>query len=408
MEPSSHQLPLSLSEVVDKWNAILGNQGRPCPTGYVYATELVLANFRQLRDVFRPHAEVFVSLKANPHPSLARELAREGAAFDAASVGELEVAMSARRGVDRAGEVSLVGPGKSEDLLRKALDSGVQQIVVESAAELRRLGSLLGSPGVPPLPRILLRVNPAHSVSPANEIMGGRASQFGIDEHEVPAVVMEAKELGIGCVGLHFFLGSQLRSADSLIANVQTAQASALEIVERTGMRVEYVNLCGGFGIPHEFEDPTLDLAAVAQATRDSLSQIREVTRVPVVGMIEAGRYIYGNAGVYVCKVVELKRSRGDEFVIVDVGITGFSRPAVRWGEEHPIWKLGEPLRKGEGTRCTVVGPTCLPGDVLAAEAWLREPHEGDILVVGNAGAYGHSMSLLHWSSLPEVREVVV
>jgi diaminopimelate decarboxylase len=238
--------------------------------------------------------------------------------------------------------------------------------------------------------------------------MGGRPSQFGIDESEMPAAIALAGELGIECAGLHFFLGSQLRSTEAVVANIETARVSALGLAKRTGMSLSFINLCGGFGIPHTLADPVLDLETIADAAHATLDEIRQTTGSPVTGMIEAGRYIFGDAGVYRCRVVETKRSRGTLFVIVDVGISGFSRPAVAWGEQHPVWKLGDPYLEGDGTQCVIVGPTCLPGDVIASGAWLQRPEEGDTLVVGNAGAYGYSMSLLRWASLPMVDEVVL
>src|SRR5262249_21366425 len=158
---------------------------------------------------------------------------------------------------------------------------------------------------------------------------------------------------------------------------------------------VSFLNVGGGFGIPHRASDPVVDLGAIeARLTtlRQSLAHLQGET--PAL-LIESGRYIFGDGGVFVCQVVDVKRSRAGWYVLVDCGITGCSRPALRWGEEHPVWKLGDPL--GAGTPYTVVGPTCLPGDVLGENVILERPQVGDLIVVGCAGAYGYTMSMRDW-----------
>jgi diaminopimelate decarboxylase len=238
--------------------------------------------------------------------------------------------------------------------------------------------------------------------------MSGRPTQFGIDEEVVPTAIRAASDHSIDVVGLHFFLGSEIHSTKALCDNLETVKEATLKIVEQTGVEVSRLSLGGGFGIPQKPGQEIVDLPAVGKLAQKIITDLEQQLGREIAAQVEAGRYVFGDAGVYLCRVLEVKRSRGKIFAIVDSGVSGFSRPIVKWGGFHPIWKLGTDYLVDRGTLCTIVGPTCLPGDILGEEVLLPSVKEGDILVVGNAGAYGFSMSMVRWGSLEQVTEVVV
>lgn len=384
------------------WNELLRRKRLSTPI-YVYSPERMVENYHELERYFHPDVRIFVSLKANPHPLLAKELGRVGASFDISSALEARIARAAIS-TDSASTTSLVGPGKSARLLRICARYGIDQLVFESAAELKQYASARTAFRNSPV--LLARINPRTSSFSANEIMGGEPRQFGMDEEFFEDFIKMASNYGIQIEGLHFFLGSQIHNSDELCANFEAASESARKLAHT--IKISRISLGGGFGIPQFIGDPAVDLEKVAAFARQEISRIAETANQAVAGQIESGRYIFGDAGVYLCTVLEVKRSRGRTFVIVDCGVTGFSRPVVKWGEAHQIWKLGNDYLPDLGTECTVVGPTCLPGDVLGDNVHLDSPKEGDVLAVGNAGAYGYTMSLLKWGSLPIIREVLL
>ncbi|MDQ6949741.1 MAG: hypothetical protein M3256_26720, partial [Actinomycetota bacterium] len=336
---------------------------------------------------------MLVSVKANPNPSLLDALSRAGASFDVGSSGELQLI----RSLSKSSYLSLVCPGKTAPLLREAMDLRVDQVVLDSAEECRRYADVLARVPAKVPQSALLRVNPVRPCVDAGEIMGGLPAQFGIDEERLPEALGAAVSRGLDIAGTHFFLGSQIRSTKAICGNFRAAAETTLAVSHATDLRIRTINFGGGFGIPHQDSDSTLDLVEIAETAESSLNALHRALGRPVAGQVEAGRFIFGDAGVYACRIIEVKESRGIRFVVVDSGMTGFTRPAASWGEDHPIWKLGCDYLAGPALdveKYVVVGPTCFSGDILGRETYLSRPREDDILIVGNAGAYGSTLSL--------------
>lgn len=390
-----------ISALATRWNMLLGEFPAALRTsGYIYDAAAVLRNYARLVVEF-PGCRVLVSVKANPHAELVERLAAVGADFDVASQAELQLV----RAHSGAGSVSAVGPGKPDSFIAACVVDTIQVFVAESRRDLEVLAKTVDSARLV-APRVLLRVNPSGATTAANEIMGGKPSQFGIDEEEIPALVEFCQEVMPGALaGYHYFLGSQIRSAGGVIANIDEIDCS-LQRLRSTGFVPTALNVGGGFGIPHSDDDPEVLLSEVWERIK-LLRETLERSGEDIELMMEAGRYVYGDAGVYVTHVVDIKVSKGIHYVIVDNGISGFTRPALLWGEAHPIWKLGTMPAVGN-TVCTVVGPTCLPGDVIAEGVLLSDPAPGDTLIVGCAGAYGYTMSMHAWGSVGTPSETVI
>jgi diaminopimelate decarboxylase len=393
-----------LNGLAEDWNERLVGLGRVRTPAYVYSQDCLLDRLTALQNAFAKHRmRVLVSVKANPNPMLIKAMLGEKAGMDVASSKELKLVGDAEGSF-----ISLVGPGKSVGLIRAAARMRIDQVVVESMRDLTILARSLGR-GFE-RPAILLRVNPAGQATDANEVMGGRASQFGTDEEDIGQLVKAARDFGAPVAGLHYHLGSQIREIVGIRNNADLAVDSAIRIRERTGVSLRTVNLGGGSGLPHQpGHPPELRPEALADISGEAISRLSSAVGESVDGQIEVGRYLYAPAGVFLCRVVDVKQSRGQRFVITNCGITGFARPAVRWGEWHPVWKLGEAPKYDAGDTFTIVGPTCMPGDLIANQVRLNAPREGDVLVVGLTGAYGYTMSLLDWGSPGrKVAEIVV
>jgi diaminopimelate decarboxylase len=398
-------LPGTVSELADTWNEFLSRGATPTAS-YVYSRDLVLRNWGALNSALQPLCEVLVSLKANPNAVLLQDLAAAGASFDVASPAEIR---AARRALSLAGShssISLVGPGKSALLLRAAVRSSVDVICVESTDEILRLAEVVSrmpSGGL----NVSLRVNPSNPGGDSNEVMGGAPTQFGIDQSEIARALQTSQHLP-HTNGLHFFIGSGFATIEEFQTSIHTSVTATEAIAAENRFYPERVNLGGGLGVPHFSGDEPISLEAVSTVIAAAGDSLATILKSRPLLTLEAGRYVFGNAGVFVCTVLEVKRSKGRAFVIVDCGITGFSRPIVHWGQQHPIWKLGDPYLTEGSSEFSVVGPTCLPGDILGSRVFLDDVQPGDRLLVGNAGAYGYTMSLTNWGSLNRVREVAL
>jgi diaminopimelate decarboxylase len=215
--------------------------------------------------------------------------------------------------------------------------------------------------------------------------------------------------LGIRLSGLHYFLGSQLRTLEAHAENLNAIAASVHRLGERwlESAELPILNVGGGFGIAQQAFEKEVSIEEVAAYYQSAIDEIQEICGVSLEPHLECGRWIFGPSGVFVSRVIDIKQSYGELFVIVESGLSGFSRPAFLWGEPHPLWVLGDPLPEDD-LRCTVVGPTCLPGDVIGRNVRLPQVQIGDPIVVGLAGAYGYSMSALQWGSINPTTEILI
>ncbi|HEY3396947.1 MAG TPA: alanine racemase [Armatimonadota bacterium] len=368
--------------------------GHPTPV-YAYSAARVRANLRRVQ-AHLPGFEVFYSLKPNPSLALCGVLARAGSSAEVSSLGELQTAV---RAGFRPEQILLVGPVKTPEEIAFAVEQGVYALVAESAQELagieteaRRAGRRV---------RVLLRVN-TESGPEAPEVMVGGPSKFGFDEEtlveEVRQVDLRAAYLG----GFQVYAASQVLDAAWIAGHFAHVSSLARELAERLGFAVECLDFGGGFGVPYTPDDPELDLEVVAAAAE----RVRQEWPAPVRLVVELGRYLVADAGVYLTRVVRVKQSRGVGYVITDGGMHGFSRPAFM-RTEHPIRIVSRPAAPPTGP-FRVCGRCCTPLDVLGEAVPLPLPAPGEVLGVFNAGAYGLSMSLVGFMSFGAPAELLV
>ena len=371
---------------------------------FAYDRSAIDDRIRELRSLLPSGIHLHYSIKANPMPAVVHYLAARVDGFDVASAQEMALALDA--GTTPAA-IGFAGPGKSHDDLRRAIASGVN-VHVESQTQLRLVTALGWELGVPP--SVAIRVNPDFQVGQSGMRMGGGAAPFGVDVDQVPALLRELEAREVGLAGFHIFWGSQCLHA----ATVIEAQRQSVELVFRLAsdlhQQLQFVNLGGGFGIPYFPGETPLDVKAVCEAMHDWLPRLRE--RLPgTTPILELGRYLVGEAGIYVCRVIDHKLSRGKTFVITDGGLHHHLAASGNFGQ---VLRRNFPVIIGnrpEGVtreRCHVVGCLCTPLDRLADDIELPEVHIGDFVVVKQSGAYGRSASPLHFLSHPEPVEMLV
>ncbi|GAA3475657.1 type III PLP-dependent enzyme [Streptomyces yanii] len=372
---------------------------------YVYDLDRVDAARGDLFEALPEGFDLYYALKANPHPELTRAL-REGPGrpcrAEISSVGELSVALAAGHPAD---ECLYTGPGKTDTELDHALAAGVRLFSVESPGDLRRIGAHATRYGV--TVRCLLRVNGATGSANTSIRMTGRPSQFGIDSETLPGLMPDLLAVpGTRIVGAHLYTMSNAKDESGLIAELAHAVALATRLEHEAGMPLEYLDIGGGFASPYAVPGRR----AVYGRLRAELERLLD-ERLPRWRhgaprlACESGRYLVGDSGTLLTRVVNIKESRGSTFVILDTGInavgglSGLGRllPAAV-GVEGPVGDL----------TASLVGPLCTPGDTLGRDIPLPSLRPGDVVAVPNAGAYGVTASLMGFLSRPVPTEVVL
>ncbi|MER7129012.1 type III PLP-dependent enzyme [Streptosporangium saharense] len=356
---------------------------------YVYDGARLTEAMRRLRTWMHAGVEVFYSLKANPNVSVFGLLRAHGARAEVCSLGELRTALMAGAVPD---DIVFLGPGKGDEDLVACLETGVYAIVCEAFDELDRIEYLAGERGL--RQRVLLRINPATAAAGARLAMGGKPRQFGIDE----AAVLAEKDLAhryrnVDLAGVQVYAGTRILDWRTVVANTRYTLDLAERVATVTGMRLDAVDIGGGFGVPYFSGEDELDLAALAEEMNpliDVFLDRHSGTRI----ILESGRYLTADSGVYLVAVRSVKESLGKRFAVTDGGThhhlaaVGLGSPLRR---NFPISLVGsddEP--SGEWN---VTGLLCTPDDTLGKGVALPDLKPGDVLGVHQSGAYGLTAS---------------
>jgi diaminopimelate decarboxylase len=371
---------------------------------YAYDRALLRERVAQLRSALPAAIKLHYAMKANPMPAVVQFMAGLVEGVDVASAGELKVALDA--GAHPA-EISFAGPGKRDPELHQAVAAGVL-VNVESARELPVLAAASQQLGLPA--RVALRVNPDFELKGSGMKMGGGPKQFGVDVELVPEVLAQVRRLGLAFEGFHLFAGSQNLKAESICEAQLKSYELAVRLADYAPSPVRFLNLGGGFGIPYFPGESPLDLAPVGANLEALLGRAaRELPEAAFV--IELGRYLVGEAGVYVCRIVDRKVSRGQVFLVTDGGLHHHLSASGNFGQvvrkNYPVTLV---TRSGGAERevASVVGPLCTPLDLLADRMLLPRAEVGDLAVVYQSGAYGASASPQAFLGHPGCAEVLV
>ena len=371
---------------------------------YIYSRRYMSDRVAALRAALPRELHLHYAMKANPMPDVVRHFAQLVDGIDVASGRELDVALAA--GAAPA-TISFAGPGKSLAELRQAVRAGIV-INVESETELARLATIATETGA--RPRIAIRVNPDFELKTSGMKMSGGPKQFGIDAERVPDVLASLRGGNLEFVGFHIFSGSQNLRAEAIIEAQQKAVQLASELAQSAAAPVRILNIGGGFGIPYFPGERPLDIAPIATHLAALVPRARSLLPEAQL-VIELGRYLVGEAGLYVCRVTDRKISRGSVFLITDGGLHHHLSASGNFGQvlrkNYPV-VVGNRVRGTARETASVVGPLCTPLDLLADRADLARADIGDLIVVLQSGAYGRSASPLGFLSHPEPGEVLV
>ena len=371
---------------------------------YAYSRDLLRARVAQLRHALPPQIKLHYAMKANPMPAVVGLMAGLVDGIDVASAGELQVALDAC--ADPA-EISFAGPGKRDPELRQSVAAGVL-VNVESMRELPVLAAASQELGLPA--RVAVRVNPDFELKGSGMKMGGGPKQFGVDTEQVPDMLAFIAREGLDFEGFHLFAGSQNLRAESICEAQQKSFELALRLAQHAHTPVRFLNLGGGFGIPYFPGERPLDLAPIGQ----NLAAIveRAKNELPQAGIvIELGRYLVGEAGVYVTRIVDKKVSRGHTYLVADGGLHHHLSASGNFGQvvrkNYPV-AIGNRMGSAALEVASVVGPLCTPLDLLADRMELPAAQVGDLAVVFQSGAYGMSSSPQAFLGHPRCVEVLV
>lgn len=356
---------------------------------FVYSKALLDRRVAELRAALPARVGVNFAVKANPHPAVISHMAPQVDGFDIASAGELKLCVAA--GIDPR-RISFAGPGKRDDELEAAIAAGVTLNCESEGEGLRALaiGARLGI-----APRIAIRVNPSFVMTGSGMKMGGGAKQFGVDAEKVPDLAKRLIAGGAEWRGLHIFTGSQTLSADAIIEAQANVLALAAELTGAIGQGCPKLNMGGGLGIPYFPGDTPVDLPRVGAALAERVASLPDVLADTEL-CIELGRYLVGEAGVYLTRVIDRKESHGVTFLVTDGGLhhqlaaSGNFGTVVRRNYPSAIaTRYGaEPTEE-----VNIVGCLCTPLDRLADNAMMPRAEVGDLVAVFCAGAYGASAS---------------
>jgi diaminopimelate decarboxylase len=369
---------------------------------FVYDFGVVAARIARLRAAMPAGLDIHYAIKANPFAPLVAAIAPLVDGLDIASKGEMALALGAKPGA----AISFAGPGKRNDEIEAAIAAGVT-LNLESEGEASRALAAAERLGV--TPRLAVRVNPEIELRGSGMRMGGRASPFGIDADRAAALTKRVIAAGADWRGLHIFAGSQALDPLAIIETQAETLALAARLAGDIGVMPPLVNLGGGFGIPYFPGEEPLDIEAIGRALGDRIESRADILRETRFA-IELGRWLVGEAGVYLTRVIDTKESRGEKFVVVDGGL---HHQLAASGNFGTVVKRNYPVSvatAAAGRPCetvSIVGCLCTPLDRLADKISLPIAAAGDVIAIFMAGAYGLSASPATFLGHPVPAEIL-
>jgi diaminopimelate decarboxylase len=371
---------------------------------YAYDRRLIDARIAELRAALPPSVALHYAIKANPMTALVCHVAHLVDGLDVASAGELRLALDT--GTSPL-NISFAGPGKRDDELAQAIAAGIL-VNVESYREISLLAKLSDRIGLPA--RVAVRVNPDFELKSSGMRMGGGAKQFGIDAERVPDALRQIANAGLAFEGFHIFSGSQNLRVDAICEALGNAFDLAVQLAAHTSSPIGHLNLGGGFGIPYFPADKPLELQPIGARLNELVHRSQDA--LPGTKMIiELGRYLVGEAGLYVCRILDRKISRGKVFLVTDGGLHHHLSASGNFGQvvrkNYPV-AIGNRMQPDELETASIVGPLCTPLDLLADQMSLAPAREGDFVVIFQSGAYGLTASPVRFLGHPEPAEVLV
>lgn len=375
---------------------------------FVYSQSALDKKYALLRDALPPQFSIFYSVKANPNSAIIRHFLPKGCGFEIASAGEFYQALSAG---GRPENIIFAGPGKSVAELEAVLRKNIGEIHVESSLEAERIEKLCQELGV--RAQVALRINPQGEAEGGAMRMGGRPAPFGVDEETMDDVLAALLALPhLNFRGIHLFAGTQILDFSILLTQYRKGLDIARRAAIRSGRPLHTVDFGGGLGIPYFSHEQELDVIQLRSGLRDMMAEIADDPLFANTNfVVEPGRYLVGDSGIYITRVSDIKVSRGKKFVIVDGGMHHHLAASGNLGQtikrNYPVAVLNKMDLPAEET-VEVVGPLCTPLDVLARNVNLPRVAVGDLIGVFQSGAYARAASPLNFLSHATPPEVLV
>ncbi len=370
---------------------------------FVYDLAMVRERIARFRASF-PGVELHYAIKANSFGPLLKAVWEQVDGLDIASAGELRFALDA--GADPRA-ISFAGPGKRDEDLEEAIAAGVV-LNTESEGEVERALAIGARTGA--TPRLAVRVNPDFEIKGSGMRMGGGAKPFGVDAARVPALVKRIIAGGAEWAGFHIFAGSQALDADALIEAQRATLALAASLAGEAGASPPLVNLGGGFGIPYFHGEQAPDVERVARSLLPELSNRPQIVENTIFA-IELGRWLVGECGVYLSRIVDRKESHGKTFLVTDGGMQHQLAASGNFGQvvrrNYPV-AIANRFGRDSEEEATIVGCLCTPLDRLADDVAIPRADVGDLVAVFLAGAYGLSASPQAFLAQRPAREMIV
>lgn len=371
---------------------------------YVYDRKLMTQRVAHLRNALPDGLSIKFAIKANPMPAVVQHMSTLVDSLDVASAGELRVALDT--GIDPA-NVSFAGPGKMDWELKQTIAAGVI-LNLESENEMERAARIGEQLGIQP--RVAVRVNPEFELKSSGVKMAGGAKPFGVDSERVPSMLKRLGELQMDFHGFHIFCGSQNLSPESIIDAQNKTIDLGFRLAESAPQPVSLFNIGGGFGIPLFPGEKHLDLGPIAGNLESRLKDV--AARLPTARIaIELGRYLVGEAGLYVCEVVDRKISRGEVFIVTNGGLHQHLAASGNFGQvlrkNFPVVVANRVVGSSREV-VNVVGPLCTTLDILASRMEMAVAQPGDLIAVYQSGAYGYTASPLAFLGHPPPVQIFV
>jgi diaminopimelate decarboxylase len=371
---------------------------------YAYDRQRITDRVALLRQHLPAEVHLHYAMKANPMPAVVQHMAGLVDGLDVASAGEMKIALDTPM---PPCQVSFAGPGKADQELSCAIAAGII-VNMESEQEMERIANLGNHLGI--RPKVAVRVNPDFELKSSSMKMGGGAKPFGVDAERVPAMLAQMAKLELDFEGFHIFSGSQNLKVAAIQESHEKTLQLGIALARHAPCPVRLLNIGGGFGVPYFPGDEPLDVAAVGENLRRLMPEARrQLPGARVV--IELGRYLVAEAGIYVCRVLERKESRGQIFLVTDGGLHHHLAASGNFGQvirkNYPV-VVGNKVNSAEREVVSVVGPLCTPLDLLADRMEMSKAEADDLIVILQSGAYGLTASPTAFLSHPPPAEVLV
>jgi diaminopimelate decarboxylase len=375
---------------------------------YAYDKQAIINKVNVLHTALPKQVSLHYAIKANPYPSLVNLLATKVKGFDVAS--KIEMLLALQTGMP-AKNISFAGPGKTFEDITAAIIAGVT-LHAESPSEIERITTIAKKLSL--TADIAIRVNPKFELKYSGMKMSGGSKPFGIDEEALPELLKTLSFTHLNLRGFHIYSGSQNLNTEAIIdtqhQTLLLAQNLLLLAEPLIKSKIEYINIGGGFGIPYFKNEQPIDIDYLGKQLQQLLKQFED-TLHDIEIIVELGRFIVGEAGVYVTKIVDKKVSRGTNYLVCDGGLHHHLANSGNFGQvirkNYPV-SIGNRLISDNKELVTIVGPLCTPLDILAEKVSLPEANVDDYVVIFQSGAYGASASPQDFLSQPALSEILL